>query len=218
METDSTLSGVQPAITISEAEAELISSVTRAQAEASPFAGEWSLTRRLSFRLAFTYLVLYALPFPLGCLPGTATLGSYYETIWHLFVPWVWAASTARDLPNQFRADWQRRYHLQLGAESDYAVLAIVGSAIWSVLDRKRLNYDRLHNWLRLYVRLYAGAIAISHGAYKVIQSQFPAQTWAGLCSRMASHLRWAYCGRSWALHIPTISLPAPLRLWEERC
>jgi hypothetical protein len=44
-------------------------------------------------------------------------------------------------------------------------VIAFVAALIWSALDRRRLNYDRLHPWLRLYLRLHIGAILIVYGS-----------------------------------------------------
>jgi uncharacterized membrane protein YphA (DoxX/SURF4 family) len=53
-------------------------------------------------------------------------------------------------------------------------VLAITATVVWSVLDRKRLNYQKLYGWLRLYVRIVLAAALLSYGAVKVIPNQMP--------------------------------------------
>jgi hypothetical protein len=52
--------------------------------------------------------------------------------------------------------------------------LALIATIAWSLVDRKRRNYTRLHEWLRVYVRFALGVTMIGYGSYKVIQSQFP--------------------------------------------
>ena len=49
----------------------------------------WGPVKKLLFRFAFVYLILYSFPFPLYYIPyvGTAAMG-YYQ-IWKALVPWV---------------------------------------------------------------------------------------------------------------------------------
>jgi hypothetical protein len=55
-----------------------------------------------------------------------------------------------------------------------FLVIAAAAAILWSALDRKRMSYTKLHQWLRLYVRLTLGATLLSYGGYKVVPSQFP--------------------------------------------
>jgi hypothetical protein len=55
-----------------------------------------------------------------------------------------------------------------------YLVVSCIVAVAWSLLDRKRDNYRRMHEWLRFYVRLTLAAALVSYGASKVIPSQFP--------------------------------------------
>src|SRR5262249_27632670 len=55
-----------------------------------------------------------------------------------------------------------------------FLVLCAAAALIWSVLDRKRTEYRKLSEWLRLYVRIVLGATLLSYGASKVIKTQFP--------------------------------------------
>ena len=55
-----------------------------------------------------------------------------------------------------------------------FLMLALAATAVWTFLDRRRPNYARLHEWLRVYVRFALAVTMISYGAIKVIPSQFP--------------------------------------------
>src|SRR5262249_55489589 len=56
-----------------------------------------------------------------------------------------------------------------------FLVIALAVTVAWTILDRKRLQYARLHEGLRIYVRFALSAAMIVYGADKVIPSQFPA-------------------------------------------
>ena len=52
---------------------------------------QWSLAKRIAFRFAFVYLILYCLPFPLDLLPkwGEVVTRWWNEQFWFKLVPWV---------------------------------------------------------------------------------------------------------------------------------
>jgi len=52
------------------------------QESAAGTLGDWSLPKRIAFRFAFLYLVLYSFPFPIGTLPWTAKLEGLVESFW----------------------------------------------------------------------------------------------------------------------------------------
>ncbi|MGZ4888911.1 MAG: hypothetical protein ACXWBH_07005 [Candidatus Angelobacter sp.] len=135
----------------------------------------WNLALKIAFRFAFSYFVLYCFPFPLGGIPYTGKPAEWYELAWHKVVPWI--AQHLLRLPQPITAftngsgDTTYDYIKVLCL----LVLAVAATIVWSALDRKRANYTRLHQWLRVYVRLSLGSILLSYGGYKVIPSQFPA-------------------------------------------
>lgn len=53
-------------------------------------------------------------------------------------------------------------------------VLAILGTTIWSLLDRKRESYVRVHSWFRVFVRFSLAASMFTYGAAKAIPLQMP--------------------------------------------
>lgn len=169
---------------------------------------EWSRAKSLAFRIAFVYFVLYALPFPFGFIPGTTAVATAYEKIWQVVVPWI--AHHVLRVASEIRLDetgsgdkaydWVRTFCL--------LALAIIAGLIWSALRRKRLRYDALYHWLRLYVRLYLGATMIGYGAAKVIQSQFPAPNLGRLVQPYGDSspmgLLWTFMGASYGYNFFT--------------
>jgi hypothetical protein len=57
----------------------------------------------------------------------------------------------------------------------DLLAVAIVATVLWSVLDRRRANYHRLHAWFLTFIRVCLGGQMLYYGAVKVIPVQMPA-------------------------------------------
>lgn len=140
-----------------------------------PQSGEaWSMSRLIGFRFAFAYLVLYALPSPLSFIPGVSSLFGWYDKVWQRLVIWTGAHILHLSQPVQYAPTGSGDTMHDYIQNTLMLVFALAGAAIWSVLDRKRRDYSYLHEWVRLYVRLYLGATLLGYGAFKVIKAQFP--------------------------------------------
>ncbi len=135
---------------------------------------QWSLSTKIAFRLFFTYFLLYVYPRPIGSLGAGVKYSNPLKDLWYAVVPWVGA--NVLHLKGNF-AEVANGSGDQL---YDYvllfciAVTAIVATAIWSVLDRKRPNYDLFYQWLRVFVRIVVAVAMISYGANKIFRMQFP--------------------------------------------
>ena len=164
-------------------------------------AAHWSPAKRCLFRFVFAYLVLYNFPFPLDSIPDAGIIASPYRKLWHALVPWVgrhlFHADTSL-LPNS-SGDSTYNY-VQVFC---FLVIASIVTVVWTILDRKRAHYARLHEGLRIYVRFALGAAMISFGAVKVIKSQFPDPPLDRLLQPMGDAspmgLVWTFMGSSTA-------------------
>lgn len=58
---------------------------------------------------------------------------------------------------------------------ADLVILAVVGTVIWSIVDRRRERYDRLYRWFRVFLRFALGTTMISYGFSKAFPLQMPA-------------------------------------------
>jgi hypothetical protein len=162
---------------------------------------KWRPFTRVACRFAFAYLILYNFPFPLGALPHTEYVGDKYAAIWHAVVPWVGRhllhLNHAITVFTNGSGDTTFDYVLVLC----YLVLSAAVALVWSIIDRERPAHPSLHKWLRFYVRITLGGTMISYGAYKVIQSQFPAPSLAHLLEPYGEAspmgLLWTWMGAS---------------------
>jgi hypothetical protein len=132
---------------------------------------QWNLGLKIAFRFAFCYFVLYCFPFPVGALPYTQKLGNWYELLWHKLVPWVAQHWLRLAQPITVFSNGSGDTTYDYVKVLCFLVIAAVVAIAWSVLDRKRKDYAKLHHWLRLYVRVTLGATLLSYGGYKVIPS-----------------------------------------------
>jgi hypothetical protein len=137
----------------------------------------WNLAQRVGFRFVFSYLVLYCLPFPLGWVEAFGWLNWPLEAYFRLqqaVTPWVAAHVLHLGQPVVYQptgsGDTLEAYLWDLCL----LAAAAVATAVWTLVDRRRQDYQRLHPWLRLYVRYWLACILLSYGMAKVIKTQFP--------------------------------------------
>ena len=167
---------------------------------------EWSPARRVAFRFAAVYLLLYLFPFPLNIVPATERLFGWWDAGWAVIVKWVGLhlfGVTITVMPNG-SGDTTYNY-VQVFC---FLIVAAFAAAVWSALDRKATSYDTLHHWLRAYVRFSLAAFMFSYGSYKVIQTQFPAPPLDRLIQPFGDAspmgLLWTFMGASQAYNVFT--------------
>lgn len=86
------------------------------------------------------------------------------------------------------------------------AALAILGTLVWCILDRKRESYPKLYAWFRLFARFSLAATMLTYGAIKAIPVQMPAPGLNRLLERYGNFspmgVLWASIGASRAYEI----------------
>ena len=158
----------------------------------------WSLGRRIAFRFAFVYFVGYMLPFPLGWLPGAlaerftmARSGLAIFVAGHVLHATV--ADDAMSGSGDKLIDWAGALALLL--------VAALATVVWSLVDRHRPRYGRLHRLLRIYVRYFIGIAMISYGVAKIFVTQMPMPTAMQLEQPVGDlspmRLLWTFMGAS---------------------
>jgi hypothetical protein len=174
------------------------------QAEAQP---AWSPARRILFRFAFAFLVACNFPFPLdylGLLPHGEVIVQPYVDLWNALVPWVGKHLFQVAITVQPNGSGDTTYnYVQMFC---FLAIALAATVVWTLLDRKRRNYSRLHDWLQVYVRFSLGTAMISYGTAKVIPSQFPAPSLDRLLQPYGASspmgLLWTFMGASTAYNV----------------
>ena len=168
----------------------------------------WSLTKRIAFRLAFAYFVMYIIPFPAGSLPFTSAIAEKYDNFWHAIVPWAGKhlLRLSYDITVFTNGSGDTTYnYVQVLC---FLALAVLATVIWSALDRRRPNYERLYQWLRLYVRFSLASAMIVYGSIKIIPLQMPAPSLTRLIEPYGDSspmgLLWTFIGASKGFEICT--------------
>jgi uncharacterized membrane protein YphA (DoxX/SURF4 family) len=137
-------------------------------------------------RFVYAYVILFCVPVsivPRGAVDwvGRHVLGIQGEIV-HRF-----------NGSGDRTADWIRALCL--------LALAVLGALVWTLVDRRRTDYSRLHRWVRLLVRWSLGTALISYGSFKVIQSQFPEPQLTKLVQPIGDSspmgLLWTFMGSS---------------------
>lgn len=164
-------------------------------------APHWSLPTRIAFRFFFCYFLLYVYPRSVGSLGAFVEYSNPLRDMWHAVVPWVGAhilhisgdfTEVANGSGDQIY-DWVQVFCI--------FVTAVIAAAIWSVLDRKRTQYQTLYQWLRIFIRMSIAVAMIIYGADKLYRMQFAAPAlWRyvdtyGQTSPMG--LLWVFMGMS---------------------
>jgi len=169
-------------------------------AESRATAPAWGPAKRFLFRFGFSYLLLYILPFPLSVLPWVgASLAKLYKALWDALVPWVGKQAFHVNITVRPNGSGDTTYnYVQVFS---YLVLALAAALVWTLLDGRRPGYERLHEWLRVYVRFYLAMTMFSYGIVKVIQLQFPSPALDRLLQTFGTSspmgLLWTFMGAS---------------------
>lgn len=168
----------------------------------------WHFATKIAFRFICIYFLLYVFPSPLDFFPFNEWLTTYSNQLWDKLVLWMGKEllRVSYDFPLASSGSGDRTY--------DYVrnlfilLAAIIGGAGWSVLDRKRCNYDTAFYWLTVIMRYYLAFVMFGYGFAKVFKTQFPdlrlerLLTTYGDSSPMG--LVWNFMGYSWSYNIFT--------------
>jgi uncharacterized membrane protein YphA (DoxX/SURF4 family) len=167
----------------------------------------WRLGTKIAFRFAFIYFLLYTLyvPFTLVPIPPLPQIFATYSSIWNVVIPWV--SNQVLHLQHDFSTDF---LNTASGSKDTvtayvqvlcYAVTAAVATIIWSLLDRQRPNYEWLHKWFMVYLRLILACTMIPYGVVKLLPSQFPPPSLSKLLQTYGDSspmgLLWTFMGTS---------------------
>ncbi len=134
----------------------------------------WSFLEKLLFRFIFLLLILFILLYNNSTFPLINLILKYPLTLIEIVIPWL--AKNFLNIPDEINVltngsgDTTYSYLLLLFITT----VSIIGTLLWTLIDRKRINYTRLYYWLTVAVRFYVGIMLINYGMGKIIKVQFP--------------------------------------------
>lgn len=159
---------------------------------------QWSPVRRVAFRFGFIAAALFVFPFPLGALPKTDWLAQLLGEPLEWLVGWVATAMLGLEAPSTRTTgsgDTTFAYVMHLVI----AILAALGAAIWTALDRRRTAYPRLAAAATVVLRYYLATTLLAYAFAKLFQ--FPPPGPGRLDQRVGDMspmgLLWTFMGAS---------------------
>lgn len=134
---------------------------------------QWNMLKKIAFRFFFIFFSLFIIIQNNGAFPLWGVLMQYPTEGLHVLIPWIGKhiLQLPYDITVFTNGSGDTTY--------DYVIvftitcLAVIGTLIWTIVDRKRTNYERLYYWLTVAIRFYVGLMLINYGLVKVIKLQF---------------------------------------------
>lgn len=173
---------------------------------AAPRPVRWSAATRVAFRFAFAYLVLYNFPVVFAVVEFTAPIAAKIDEAWAAIVRPIARLVFGLEVQNLTNGSGDTLFNwVQVFA---MAALSAVVAMVWTLVDRRRLNYEKLYAWLRVGVRWSLAFAMFGYGSYKVIKVQFPEATLDRLVQPLGDGspmgLLWTFMGFSAAYNLFT--------------
>jgi hypothetical protein len=147
---------------------------------------KWKEYEKTIFRFFFIYFLLQALPLDwkyFGNLFRIQWTNLHFGDIFYISrytpqfmsggsTPGTWGLATL--------ADWAL-----------IAAIALIGTAIWSIRDKKSENYNNLYYWLRVILRYRLAIGIIAYGFIKFFPLQSPLPSLSNLNTAYGDFNRW---------------------------
>lgn len=178
----------------------MTSSLTTESNTTLRLADHWSWWRKVLFRFACIYLVLYMSPWSwLGDLPVLSTVAELFAQAedWLVNLGNTYLFHV-KDVLVPLNGSGDTSYgYAQLCL---FTLLAVVGTVLWTVLD-KRKNYTMGYYWLLVGVRYYVAMVALRYGIIKLFGQQMIFPTLSALATPLGDFLpmrfSWFFIGYS---------------------
>jgi uncharacterized membrane protein YphA (DoxX/SURF4 family) len=162
----------------------------------------WPLWRRLLFRFFFIYIALSISPWT--WLDRAFPVMSYVTQPYYSAMDWAVETANAwvfhvkdKLVPTGGSGDtsygWAQLWLL--------LSISFVGMIIWSVVQLKKKEYNKLNYWLCLFTRYYVALVLFSYGIIKLFALQMPFPNYSQLATPLGDYLpmrlSWMFLGYS---------------------
>ncbi len=159
----------------------------------------WSSGKKMIFRFIFLYFALYILNDPyLGeffNIPKADWYSSLVFGIWKWFMPIMGNQILGFDYDIAVGPNGSGDTTANYVAVFTFFLLSVLGTLLWTILDKKRINYSVMSLWFIAAVRYYLAFVLLSYGWVKLIQLQFP---FPGLMRLLTTYGESSPMGLAW--------------------
>ncbi|MDN5199818.1 hypothetical protein QQ008_00550 [Fulvivirgaceae bacterium BMA10] len=133
----------------------------------------WNFGQKLAFRFISVFFALFIFPFPLNIIPGINEIVEPYNDLWSWMVSWVGSniLGIEQTITLVFTGsgdklyDWVQNFII--------LCLTLIIGIVWTILDRKRPNYEKLKQWFVLFLTYYLVYFMFVYGIIKLFYLQF---------------------------------------------
>ena len=169
----------------------------------------WKGYQKIGFRFALIFFILFIILLDWSAIP----IFSYLYYYGHLsilldnIISWVGkdVFHISYVIVSPYDAEHNDRTYVYI-LYFTIAMLAVFGTIIWSLADRKRQNYNLLYYWFTVIIRYYLAFTMFLFGLYKFFKLQFPDLGFYTLTERVGDmspmHLAWAFFGYSYSYNV----------------
>lgn len=169
----------------------------------------WNLYKRIAFRFAFIFFMLFIILLDWSVNPVFSFF--YYEgnlaQVLDGIVAWLGKHlfQISYTIISPYDAQHNDRTYVYL-LYFAMAAMAAIGTILWSVLDRKRTNYETAYYWLTTIIRYYLAFTLFLFALEKFFKMQFPDLGLYTLTEPVGNlspmSLAWAFFGHSYSYNI----------------
>ena len=169
----------------------------------------WNIFRKLAFRFAFIFFILFIVLLDWSTNPILSYF--YFEgglaKFLDVIIAWTgkYIFHVTYTIISPYDAQHNDRTYIYL-LYFIFAMVAILGTIIWSALDRKRTNYKTLYYWLTTIIRYYLAFTLFLFALEKFFKMQFPDLGLYTLTEPVGNlspmSLAWAFFGYSYGYNI----------------
>lgn len=169
----------------------------------------WNIYTKIVFRFVFVFFILFIILLDWSVNPILTYF--YYEgglaELLDVVISWVgkYVFHVPYTIISPYDAQHNDRTYIYL-LYFTMAALAVFGTIVWSVLDRKRVNYETPYYWLTTIVRYYLAFTLFLFALEKFFKMQFPDLGFNTLTETVGDmspmSLAWAFFGYSYGYNI----------------
>ncbi|HLP37966.1 hypothetical protein [Lacibacter sp.] len=169
----------------------------------------WNSYKKIAFRFAFIFFILFIILLDWSVNPVLSYF--YYEKGLAVFLDAIvtWTGTHIFHVKSTILSPYDGQHNDRTYIYLLYFIMAMValsGTIIWSVLDRKRTNYTTLYYWLTAIIRYYLAFTLFIFALEKFFKMQFPDLGFYTLSEPVGNlspmSLAWAFFGYSYGYNI----------------
>ena len=169
----------------------------------------WNIYKKIALRFAFIFFILFIVLLDWSVNPVFEYF--YYEGNLARFLDSIisWVGNNLFHISYTIISPYDGQHNDRTYIYLLYftmAAIAVIGTTAWSVLDRKRLNYETLYYWLTVIIRYYLAFTLFLFALEKFFKMQFPDLGLYTLTEPVGNltpmSLAWAFFGYSYGYNI----------------